>query len=207
MYTTSVKSNFSPRLPIHRRNVRSARSDIITVSCDFMKRLFQFFPPFFHWIFDENGHSSPRWLLSDFSLSLSFSLCFNLLLFFIYIYIFFFSLFFLHFFPSIIRVFESEENRWSGVTRNKRRKDLCLPSSGKRIDYVRGSCLTRSISSCTSIRSRWHDDETKIDDRFLVGQREISQFGYSFLRSQVCHNWNKDLRNRKSNMYEGNIRR
>ena len=77
---------FFSSAPIHRRNVRSARSDVITVSCDFMKRLFQFFPPFFHWIFDENGHSSPRWLLSDFSLSLSFSLCFNLLLFFIYIF-------------------------------------------------------------------------------------------------------------------------
>ena len=136
----------------------------------------------------------------------------------LFVLIFFFSLYiYIYFFfiPSFItlfsfdntKLFESEENRWSGVTRNKRRKDLCLPSSGKRIDYVRGSCLTRSISSCTSIRSRWHDDETKIDDRFLVGQREISQFGYSFLQSQVCHNWNKDLRNRKSNMYEGNITR
>lgn len=58
-------------------------------------------------------------------LSLSLSLYFNLL-FFIYIYILIFipSRLSLHFFPSIIRVLESEENRWSGVTRNKRRKDL-----------------------------------------------------------------------------------
>lgn len=123
MCTDVCEIEFFSSAPIHRWNVRSARSDIITVSCDFMKRLFQFFPPFFHWIFDENRHSSPRCLLSHFSLFLS---LFILIFFFLYIYILIFipSRLSLHFFPSIIRVLESEENRWSGVTRNKRRKDL-----------------------------------------------------------------------------------
>lgn len=150
---------FFSSAPIHRQNVRSARSDIITVSCDFMKRLFQFFPPFFHSIFDENGRSSPRWLLSDLSLSLSQSSSF------LCVYIFSLSLpLSLNFFPSIIRSVgkwrESRGAAWRGTKGEK----ISLSLSGKRIDYVRGSCLTRSISSWASIRSsitmtRWWNED------------------------------------------------
>lgn len=96
--------------------------------------------------------------------------------------------------------------------RGTRGEKICLPWSGKRIDYVRGSCLTRSISSCTSIRSRWHDDETKIDERSFSGQkfRNLGIFftvsGLSQRFKENIFKWNENKnKNKVLYMYIRNI--
>lgn len=134
--------------------------------------------------------------------SLSLFLFFNLLLFSVYI-------FFLYPFPSsFIKLFSFDNTKCWKVKRidgaawreNKRRKDLFAFERQKN-RYVRGSCLTRSISSIGhrfDPRSRWHDDETKIDERsfFLVREKFRNLIGM-ILRFQVCYNdSNKGLINR-----------
>lgn len=202
VHRLSVKSNFSPRL-LYTSSECAFRS--IGYNYRFV-RFYETVIPIFPSLFPFNL----RWKRTFFASVVTFwflplSLSFSFLIFFFSLCIYFFFIpslpLSLNFFPSIIRSVGKWRESMERRDERTRGEKISSPLSGKRIDYVRGSCLTRSISSIGhrfDPRSRWHDDETKIDERsfFLVREKFRNLIGM-ILRFQVCYNdSNKGLINR-----------